>query len=91
MNKRKSSISKASSYEAIGEFWDTHDLSDYWDKTKPATFKIDIKSEVIYYAIDKTLSERLQRIARKRGVPTNTLINLWIQEKLGEQRVISRK
>ena len=29
----KSSISKAQSYTDIGEFWDTHDLADYWDQT----------------------------------------------------------
>ena len=32
---KKSSISKAQSYQEIGEFWDTHNLSDYWDEIKP--------------------------------------------------------
>jgi predicted RNase H-like HicB family nuclease len=42
---RKTSISKADSYQAIGEFWDNHDLGDYWDKTEPAEFEINIESE----------------------------------------------
>ena len=86
MRKHKSSLSQATSYREIGEFWDTHDLSDFWDKTKEAQFDIDIESEVTYYAVDRTLSEKIQSIAQKRGVTADTLINLWVQEKLQEQK-----
>ncbi len=86
MNKGRSSLSKARSYKEIGDFWDTHDLSDFWDKTKEAKFEVDIESEITYYALDKTLSERIQAIARERGISADTLINLWIQEKLQEQK-----
>lgn len=41
MTKNKSSISQAQSYEAIGEFWDTHDLGDYWPETYPVEFEIE--------------------------------------------------
>ena len=30
-----SSISQADSYERIGEFWDTHDFTDYDDPARP--------------------------------------------------------
>ncbi|MBE0425447.1 MAG: hypothetical protein IBX72_02220 [Nitrospirae bacterium] len=86
MNKGRSSLSKARSYKEIGDFWDTHNLSDFWDKTKEAKFEVDIESELTYYALDKTLSERIQAIARERGISADTLINLWIQEKLQEQK-----
>lgn len=85
MSKNKSSISKAQSYEEIGEFWDAHDLSDYWDETRPAEFEVDILSEVVYYAVDKELSAKIQASARRRGVSPDTLLNLWLQEKLQEQ------
>jgi len=48
MSKSKSSISKAQSYEDIGEFWDTHDLADYWDRTHPVEFEIDIQFEATW-------------------------------------------
>lgn len=86
MSKQKSSISQATSYKEIGEFWDTHDLSDFWDKTKEATFEVDVQSEVTYYALDKELSEKIQAIAQKRGISADTLINIWVQEKLQEQK-----
>jgi len=84
MSKHKSSVSQATSYNKIGEFWDTHDVSDFWDKTREASFNVDIESEVTYYALDKTLSEKIQAVALKRGVTADTLVNLWVQEKLQE-------
>lgn len=84
MSKNRSSVSEAQSYKEIGEFWDTHDLADYWDKTESVEFEIDIQSEETYYAVDKELSAKIQAIAKRRGVSADTLLNLWLQEKLEE-------
>jgi CopG antitoxin of type II toxin-antitoxin system len=85
MGKSKSTISKARTYQEIGEFWDTHDLSEYWDHTKPVEFEVDIQSEAIYYPIEQKLSAQISRIAKRRGVSPETLLNLWLQEKVGEE------
>lgn len=85
MARSRSSISQARSYKEIGEFWDSHDLGDYWDQTKPVEFEVDIQSEAVYYAIEPNLSAKISRIAQKRGVPAETLLNLWLKEKLGEE------
>ena len=81
----KSSISQAQSYKEIGEFWDTHDLADYWDQTDPVKFEVDIQSEVRYYPLERTLAASVAEIARQSGVSVETLLNLWVQEKLQEQ------
>jgi len=85
MSKNKSSISKAESYKEIGEYWDTQDLAECWEETEPVEFEVDIKSEVTYYAVDNKLSEKVQEFAKRRGVSPDTLLNLWLQEKLQEQ------
>ena len=82
MNVNRSSISKARSYREIGEFWDTHDLAEYWEQTHPVEFEVDIQSEVTYYPLDTTLSEKIRSVARQRGISSETLLNLWVQEKL---------
>ncbi len=74
-------------HEEIGEYWDTHDLVEHWDETKPAEFEVDIQSEVTYFAVEKQLSEKIKAFARRRGVSPDTLLNLWVQEKLQEQNV----
>lgn len=79
---RKSSVSRADTYAAIGDFWDEHDLSDYWDKTRSVRVEVELESEESLYAIEKGLSQTLCRAAKKQGVSPHTLINLWLQEKI---------
>lgn len=84
MIENKSSLSQAKSDEEIARFWDTHDLSDFWDKTGQAHFDVEIAAEVTYYAVDKQLSDQLQNVALRRGVTADTLVNIWVLEKLRE-------
>ncbi|VVB84262.1 CopG antitoxin of type II toxin-antitoxin system [uncultured archaeon] len=85
MKKIKTSISKSQSYEEIGEYWDKHDLAEHWEETKPVEFEVDIQSEITYFAVDTKLSEKIQSLARQRGISPDTLLNMWVQEKLQEQ------
>src|SRR5512137_3018275 len=89
--RRKSSVSKAGTYAAIGEFWDEHDLSDHWDKTHPARADVDLESEESLYAIEKGLSETIRREAKERGISPHTLVNLWLQEKIQKLKPQSRR
>ncbi len=85
MRRNRTSVSKATSYREIGDYWDDHDLSRIWGRTKKVKFDVQIDSEATLYAVEKGLSEKVQSLARRRGVSSATLINLWIQEKLREQ------
>jgi hypothetical protein len=86
MKKSRSSISRARSYTEIGEFWDEHDLSDFWKKMKKVKFDVILEPEATYYPVEKDLSEKIQSVARKQGVSSNTLVNLWLEQKIKEQR-----
>jgi hypothetical protein len=86
MKKSRSSISRARSYAEIGEFWDEHDLSDFWKKTKKVKFDLVLEPEATYYPVEKDLSEKIQSVARKQGVSSDTLVNLWLKQKIKEQR-----
>ena len=75
-----SSISQADSDEKIGEFWDTHDFTDF-DSDAP-----DVKFEVTCAVpIELELFTALEKQAHQRGVQVETLVNLWLQQKLMEQ------
>lgn len=82
MKKDKSSTSKSNSYENLGQFWDSHDLTDFDKQTHKVNFDIDIKSEKIYCALDKKILSQLQSLADDRGVSPDVLVNLFLQEKL---------
>ena len=87
MKKNKSSISKASSYQEMGQYWDQKDLDEIWDQTEPAEFSVNLQSEVNYYPIDSALSARIRDLAKRHGVSPQTLLNLWVQERLQEEKV----
>jgi hypothetical protein len=86
MNKSKSSISKARSYAAIGEYWDQHEISDAWGKTKKVKFEVVAEPEATYYPVEKELAAKIQSVATKHGVSSDTLVNLWLEQKVKEQR-----
>ncbi len=79
---RTTSVSQASSYREIGEYWDDHDVEEAWDPARRAEFEVDIESRVRYFSIDRDLSRKVDAAARQRGISTETLLNLWVQEKL---------
>jgi len=85
MKKNRSSISKATSYQEMGEYWDQKDLDDTWDQTEPAEFSVSLQSEANYYPIDSALSDKIRDLAKRHGVSPQTLLNLWVQEKLREE------
>jgi predicted DNA-binding protein (UPF0278 family) len=76
-----SSISKASSYEEMGEFWDSHSTADYWDEGYDVEMEVRIPSRH-RVNIEAEMFERIGEEARHRGVSSETLINLWIAERL---------
>jgi len=86
MKKSKSSISKGISYTEIGEFWGEHDLSDVWNKTKKVRFDVVLEPEATYYPVERNLSKKIQSVACKQGVSSDTLVNLWLEQKITEQR-----
>jgi hypothetical protein len=80
MPESKSPISNASSPSEIGEYWDTHDLADHWDQTHEVDFDVRLESSVMYFAVEKSLAEKLRAAARDHGVSPETLLNVWVQE-----------
>lgn len=72
------------SFEEFWEFWDTHSSADYEDLMEPVDVEIDVSSRKMYCAIAKDVLFQVRNQARQQGIPTETLINLWLQEKLVE-------
>ena len=85
MAENKSSLSGSRSYEELGEYWDTHSLADHWDQTHPVEFELEVQSSSRYCPIDRALAEKLRSVASEHGVSTETLLNLWLQEKVSEE------
>jgi hypothetical protein len=86
------------SLEAAADFWDTHSLTDYIDEFREVkNVTIDLNPRRL--RLEDELARRIGQLARQRGVSSETLVNLWVQQKLSEtlkrdkrrQRVSSKR
>ena len=86
MSNVKTSVSQSQSDQEIGDHcWDDHDLGEVWEQTEAADFVVSGQAKTTYYAIENTLSQKLHAVAQQRGVSTQTLLNLWLQEKVAQE------
>ncbi|MFQ5629144.1 MAG: CopG family antitoxin [bacterium] len=84
MRKNKK-IPDFKSYEEMAEFWDSHSLADYWEQTEPTEFEIaqDVHRRYLV-AVDRDVLGRVQKVAKMRGVSTESLVNLLLEQRLHE-------
>ncbi len=45
----ESSLSQARTYREMGEYWDTHDVTEFWEQTEPVDFVVALEAEVTWY------------------------------------------
>ncbi len=68
--------------EELSDFWDTHSSADYEEAMESVEAQIDLSSSKVYCPVSKDLLRQLREQARRQGISTEALINLWLQEKL---------
>ena len=81
---RVSSISQSRTLEEMTEFWDTHSLADYDDQTYEVEMSFDPAARRSLVGIEPELMNELRRIARQRQVSTQTLVNVWLQQRVDQ-------
>ncbi len=83
--EKRDPIPEFETLEEIAEFWDTHSTADYDDVTHEVQFEINLgegtESEQTV-ALLPELSKTIQAVARMRGVSIETLVNVWLTEKV---------
>lgn len=76
-------ISKARTLDEIADFWDTHSVADYWDETKEVEFEVRAAHRR-RVTIDPDVYQKIEAQARVRGLLPETLVNVWLTERLQE-------
>ena len=85
MAKSKSKkLPNFNSLDKLVEFFDTHDMGEYWDEMPEAQFEVDIKKRTHFFPLDAALAEQLNQIARKKKTRSDVLIKSWLKEKILE-------
>ena len=78
--KKLSSVSGSDSLEKMGEFWDHHDFAELDDPDAPDA-EFEVRCAV---PLEPDLLTRVEDQAQRRGVSVETLVNLWLQERLAK-------
>ena len=82
MPANKSSASKSNTPEKMGEFWDKHDFTEFDDPNAP-----DVEFDIpVAIPIEPDLLSDIEELAHMRGIKVETLVNLWLKEKVVETR-----
>jgi predicted DNA binding CopG/RHH family protein len=85
MNKRLKSVPKFRSEAEERAFWESHDTADYFDlsKAQRARFpNLKLSTTAISLRLPQGLLDRIKIAANKRDVPYQSLIKVWLAEKV---------
>ena len=86
MAKKLKRVPKFASEAEERAFWESHDTADYFDLSKavPASFpNLKPSTQAISIRLPVMLLEQIKIAANKRDVPYQSLIKMWLAEKVG--------
>lgn len=88
MNKSPKHIPKFRSEAAERKFWETHDSADYvdWSRAQRVRFpNLKLSTTTISLRMPQGTLDRIKVAANRRDVPYQSLIKVWLEEKLKEE------
>lgn len=73
------------------EFWAHHDLSEYFDPNKaivnPELSNLKPSTKTITIRVSESLLNALKRLANKKDVPYQSLVKIFLDEKVKEESI----
>lgn len=96
MKKKKSKFPDFNkmSYKEEALWWDAHDITDFEDETEDVEIIFDFnkpRNETVVLRLQEDIKEKIEKLARSRGLNLSTLARMWLIEKLRENLVQKSK
>jgi predicted DNA binding CopG/RHH family protein len=86
----KNKIPKFKNEDEEQEFWATHSTADYVDSFEPVEFdfsELKPSTKTISLRLPQSIIDQLKRIANKRDVPYQSLLKIFLSEKIQEENM----
>ena len=85
MKKSEKKLPKFKSEDEEFDFWSSHDSMDFFGETEEIQEKLQISKpkrakQRITMLLDPRLKAALQKIAAEKGIPYQSLIQMWLRE-----------
>lgn len=74
-------------YKEEAKWWDKHDFTEFWDELEEVEMVFELekpRDETIILRVQKDIKDKMDRLARVRGLNLSTLARMWLMEKLQE-------
>jgi predicted DNA binding CopG/RHH family protein len=88
LRPRKTKMPKFENEDQEREFWATHDSTEYidWRKAKPVKLsKLRPTTRTISIRLPEAMIERLKMLANKRDVPYQSLLKMFVADKIEQE------
>jgi predicted DNA binding CopG/RHH family protein len=85
MTKKLKPVPKFRSEAEERAFWESHDTADYFDLSKARRVQfpnLKLSTQSISLRLPQGLLERIKVAANRRDVPYQSLIKVWLAEKV---------
>jgi predicted DNA binding CopG/RHH family protein len=85
MTKKLKAVPKFSTEAEERAFWESHDTADYFDLSKARRVRLPnlkLSTTAISLRLPMSLLERIKIASNKKDVPYQSLIKVWLTEKV---------
>ena len=94
MNSKREPIPQFSSEDEEREFWATHDSSEYIDwstaEKNPTLSRLKPSTRTVSIRLPESLIASLKTLANKRDVPYQSLVKIFLAERVREETAQGR-
>lgn len=89
--KKLKKIPRFKNEDEEAEFWATHDSTEYFDMSKaiinPVFPNLKPSTKTITIRVPQALLDNLKRLANKKDVPYQSLMKVFLDEKVKEESI----
>ena len=82
VKNRSKTLTRSKSIKQLVDFFETHDMGDYWEQMPEAHFDVNIKKRKHLVALEEDIIGKLTEIAKAKKVSSESLINTWLKDKI---------
>ena len=77
---RSKTLHRSKSVKELVDFFETHDIGDYWWQMPEVYFDVNIKKRRHLVALEGEVVDKLAKIAKSKRVSSESLINTWLKD-----------
>ena len=90
MKKSKDRLSKLKNEDEEFDFWSEHDSTEFFSETEEVSESLEItkpkrRKQRITMLLDPQLKTQLEKLADEKGIPYQTLIQMWLKERVRQE------